>query len=262
MEGFPLQRDPAAVSPPPDEAAWQREIAEARQGLRAKVGTKAAAYYLGIHDKTLLDWVREGRGPEAVKNPSRTGTSGGNQRYGFTLAALDAFVQARTGDVITRGKRTDAETARRESERVQAAIELKAAEDRLAKARARAHRLGMVCFQSLADAVEVQPWARVDGRIVGHAWAVDDATFDAAGDDLVEATLEEVLQWPWTSEAARRPYDDALLAVLTRARMAVEDGRDRQHALDFDESLPAPVSDSATCSRCGRSAHPGMHCRM
>lgn len=139
MDGtFPLQRDPATASPPPDESGWQREIAEARQGLRSKVSTKAAAFYLGIHPKTLLDWVKGGTGPDTVKNPTRPGTTALNQRFGFTLAALDAFVASRTGDAITRGKRSDAEAIRRESDRVQAAIDLKAAEDLLAKARARA----------------------------------------------------------------------------------------------------------------------------
>lgn len=262
MDGFLLRRDPTTASPPSDEAAWQREIADAKQGLRVKIGTKAAAYYLGVHPKTLLDWVREGRGPDTVKNPVRPGTTGVNQRLGFTLVALDAFVHSRTGDVITRGKRSDAEALRRESERVQAAVELKAAEDQLARARARAKRLGVVCFQTLADATEVQPWACIEGRIAGHAWTVDDATFDAAGDDIIEATLEEVLAMPWRGEGERRPYDDALVMVLETVRAAAETERARQRAADLDEHLPMLRAAPTTCARCGKSAHPGTRCRI
>jgi len=259
---FPLQRDPVAASPPSDEAGLQREIAEARQGVRSKISTKAAAYYLAIHPKTLLDWVKGGTGPDTVKNPSRPGTTALNQRLGFTLAALDAFIASRTGDAITRGSRSDAEAVRRESDRIQAAIDLKAAEDQLAKARARAQRLGVVCFQTLADATEVQPWARIEGRIAGHAWAVDDATFDAAGDDIVEATLEEVLSLPWNHEAGRRPYADAMLAVLASARTVVDDGRVRQIAADLGGELPSPLPDAPVCRRCGEPTHPGAPCRL
>jgi len=259
---FPLQRDPEVASPTPDAAVWQREIAEAREGLRAKVSTKAAAWYLGVHPKTLLQWVRDGVGPDAVKNPSRRGTTALNQHQGFTLAALDAFTRTRTGDIITRGKRSDAETLRRAAERIQAAIDLKATEDVLAKARERARRLGVVCFSTLSDATEVQPWACIDGRVAGHAWAVDDATFEAAGEDVVEATLDEVLALHWQSDIVRQPYAEALSDVIDSASRAMKVERDRQRAFDLAEVMSEAVAKNRSCPRCGRGAHPGSSCRL
>lgn len=238
MDGsFTLQRDPDAASPPPDKAAWQQEITDAKAGNPPSVSTHAAAFYLGVHYKTFLAWVRSGCGPDPIKNPVRPGTTARNQRMRFTLEALDAFQQSRTGSVITRGMRTDTERVQRETERIQAAIDLKAAQDQLAKARERAKRHGIVCFLVLADTVEVQPWARIDDRLVGHAWVVDDAAFDAAGDDLVEATLEEALAMPWASEAARAPYATAFDNILGQIETALAAGRTRQRAQDLENNM-------------------------
>src|SRR5690606_3297039 len=101
MDGsFPLQRDPAAPSPPPNVAGWQQEIDNARAGHPPTVSTKAAAYYCGVHYKTFLAWVREGWGPEPIKNPVRPGTTAQNQKMRFTLEALDAFQQIRSGGAL------------------------------------------------------------------------------------------------------------------------------------------------------------------
>ena len=250
MDGsFPLRREPGVASPPPDVAEWQREIAEARDGLRAKVGTKAAAYYLGVHPKTLLGWVRGGSGPDPIKNPVRPGTTAMNQHFGFTLAALDAFQQARTGAVLTRGSRTDADALRREAERIQAAIDLKVAQDQLAKARERAKRLGVVCFATLSDAMEVHPWVQVDERLVGHLWLVGDEVFEQTDPDgAFEGTLEQALAQPWASEANRQPFHDAMLQVLATTHTELEDARTRQRGKDLEARLgPAgPARDRTT----------------
>jgi hypothetical protein len=237
MDGsFPLLRDPAQASPAPAVDKFKQEIAEARQGVRAKISTKAAAYYLDVHYTTLRDWVREGTGPEPVKNPAKPGTTALNQHLSFTLASLDAFIQARSGAVITRGKRTDADALRRETDRVLAAIDLKAAEDALAKARERAKRLGVVCFDTLADVAETQPWARIDGMLVGQLWTLDDATYARVDpDDVFEGSLEEALAQAWDSHAHRAPFDAAMSRVLS----TVDPGRsltlDPIAGLDLDE---------------------------
>ncbi|WP_369969287.1 helix-turn-helix transcriptional regulator [Stenotrophomonas rhizophila] len=135
MDGsFPLQRDPDLASPVTDANKWRQEIAEAKQGLRAKISTKAAAHYVGVHHTTLREWVREGQGPQPMQNPAKAGTMARNQHLGFSLDALDAFLASRSGEPITRGKRTDAGDVVRKAERIEALIALKEAEDRLAKA--------------------------------------------------------------------------------------------------------------------------------
>lgn len=242
MDGsFPLQRDPDLASPAPDAQKWRQEIADAKAGVRAKVSTKAAALYIGVHYTTLRDWVREGRGPQPIQNPGKPGTTAQNQHLGFTLEALDSFLATRSGEPITRGKRTDTGDVLKEAERIEALIALKEAEDRLAKTRARARRLGIVCFQSLTDALEIQPWSTVDGRIAGHAWAVDDATFNAADEDQWEGSLEEALAQPWINSESRQPFQDAFVAILSATQHAIEAARSRQRASDLEERLSGNV---------------------
>lgn len=244
MDGsFPLQRDPDLASPAPDAQKWRQEIADAKAGVRAKVSTKAAALYIGVHYTTLRDWVREGRGPQPIQNPGKPGTTAQNQHLGFTLESLDTFLATRSGEPITRGKRTDTGDVLKEAERIEALIALREAEDRLAKSKARARRLGIVCFQSLSDALEIQPWATVNGRLMGHAWVVDDATFNAADEEKWEGSLEEALAQPWTSTQSRQPYQDAFLGVLTSTRHAIEAARSRQRASDLEERLSGDVID-------------------
>lgn len=246
MDGsFPLQRDPDLASPAPDAQKWRQEIADAKAGLRAKVSTKAAALYIGVHYTTLRDWVREGRGPQPIQNPGKPGTTAQNQHLGFTLESLEAFLATRSGEPITRGKRTGTGEVLKEAERIEALIALKEAEDRLAKTKARARRLGIVCFQSLSDTLEIQPWATVNGRLIGHAWAVDDATFNAADDEQWEGSLEDALAQPWTSADNRQPYQDAFLGVLAATQHAIEAARSRQRASDLEERLSSDVVESA-----------------
>src|SRR5690606_35392637 len=135
----------------------------------------------------LLEWVRDGEGPEPIKNPPRPGSTALNQHVGFTLDALDAFLANRTGNTLTRGKRTDAAAMLREAARLEAAIAGQEAANRLAKAQARARRLGVVCFNSRLDAAEVHPWAQDEqGRILGQLWTLGE---DVDVDDVLEATL-------------------------------------------------------------------------
>jgi len=255
MDGsFPLQRDPDLASPAPDAQKWRQEIADAKAGVRAKVSTKAAALYIGVHYTTLRDWVREGRGPQPIQNPGKPGTTAQNQHLGFTLESLDTFLATRSGEPITRGKRTDTGDVLKEAERIEALIALKEAEDRLAKSKARARRLGIVCFQSLSDALEIQPWAMVNGRLLGHAWAVDDATFNAADDEQWEGSLEDALAQPWTSTDSRQPYQNAFLGVLTATQHAIEAARSRQRASDLEERLSGDVIDGEAVRPFGKGS--------
>jgi hypothetical protein len=245
MDGtFPLLRDPDTL-PRPDVAQWAQEIDEHRAGTRARVSTKAAAHYLGVHYKTLLEWVRSNRGPQPVKNQAAPGSPALNQRMGFTLEALDAFIASRSGDVLTRGRRTDVEDVRQETARIEAAIALKEAEDQLARARARAKRLGVVCFATLTDAMEIHPWAMGGDKVVGHLWTLDEQRYARIDpEDAFEGTLEEALSQPWESEADRAPFHEAMNDVLTSAFRDLEAARTRQRGLDLDARLDEPTASA------------------
>ncbi len=235
---FPLSRDPVSVSPPPDKGQWQQEIEEAKSGIRAKVSTKAAAFYLGVHYTTLRAWVRAGDGPEPVKNPSRPGTTAVNQHMGFTLQSLDRFLKSREGSVVTRGKRSEVESVLRDVDRIQAKIELKMAEDALSKAREKARRLGVLSFNGLEGVSDIHPWLIIEGRIAGHLWVLPEEQLQEIDvDDVIEVSLISALAHPWKSDAHRQPYAEVAQFELNSLIAAIEAGRAVQRSADEERFL-------------------------
>ncbi|HDX0957055.1 TPA: hypothetical protein RNT23_000559 [Stenotrophomonas maltophilia] len=250
---FPLSRDPISVSPPPDKAQWQQEIEEAKSGIRAKVSTKAAAFYLGVHYTTLRAWVRAGEGPEPVKNPSRPGTTAVNQHMGFTLQSLDRFLKSREGSVVTRGKRSEIESVLRDVDRIQATIELKMAEDALAKAREKARRLGVLSFSDLEGIADIHPWLIVEGRIAGHLWVLpEEQLVEIDLDDVIEVSLISALALPWKSDAHRQPYAEVAQFELNSLIASIERGGAVQRAADEERVLDDNTPKSIGIKRLGR----------
>lgn len=116
--------------------------------------------------------------------------------------------------------------------------------DSCANARNRAKRLGVVCFATLTDALDIHPWAVVDGSIVGHLWTLDEKCFaQVDADQCFEGTLEEALLEPWADEAQRAPFHDAMNQVLVQVSGELEAARTRQRRQDLDDSLP-PAADA------------------
>nr|WP_313216935.1 hypothetical protein [Stenotrophomonas geniculata] len=250
---FPLSRDPLSVSPPPDKAQWQQEIEEAKSGVRAKVSTKAAAFYLGVHYTTLRAWVRAGEGPEPVKNPSRPGTTAVNQHMGFTLQSLDRFLKSREGSVVTRGKRSEVESVLRDVDRIQATIELKMAEDALAKAREKARRLGVLSFNGIEGIADIHPWLIIEGRIAGHLWVLpEEQIVEIDLDDVIEASLISALALPWESDAHRQPYFEVAQFELNSLIASIERGGAVQRAADEERFLDVNTPKSLGIKRPGR----------
>lgn len=250
---FPLSRDPISVSPPPEKAQWQQEIEEAKSGVRAKVSTKAAAFYLGVHYTTLRAWVRAGEGPEPVKNPSRPGTTAVNQHMGFTLQSLDRFLKSREGSSVTRGKRSEVESVLRDVDRIQATIELKMAEDALAKAREKARRLGVLSFNGLEGIADIHPWLIIEGRIAGHLWVLpEEQIVEIDLDDVIEASLISALVLPWESDAHRQPYFEVAQFELNSLIASIERGGAVQRAADEERFLDVNTPKSLGIKRPGR----------
>ncbi|WP_157806568.1 hypothetical protein [Stenotrophomonas maltophilia] len=250
---FPLSRDPISVSPPPDKAQWQQEIEEAKSGVRAKVSTKAAAFYLGVHYTTLRAWVRAGEGPEPVKNPSRPGTTAVNQHMSFTLQSLDRFLKSREGSSVTRGKRSEVESVLRDVDRIQATIELKMAEDALAKAREKARRLGVLSFNGLEGIADIHPWLIIEGRIAGHLWVLpEEQIVEIDLDDVIEASLISALALPWESDAHRQPYSEVAQFELSSLIASIERGGAVQRAADEERFLDVNTPKSIGIKGPGR----------
>lgn len=70
-----------------------QELGEAKSGLRARISSKAAAHFLGVHVDTLREWRKRQppRGPAWVKSQADAG--GRNQHVFYDYARLVEWVR-------------------------------------------------------------------------------------------------------------------------------------------------------------------------
>ncbi|UXB41315.1 hypothetical protein K7569_05860 [Stenotrophomonas maltophilia] len=97
------------------------------------------------------------------------------------------------------------------------------------------------CFAKL------QPWVRQDGRLVGHVQLlpIEERDRALAEGEIWEAPLAEALLEPWTSVAAREPFDDAMEAAQSAFQAAWSEVRNQARAQGLDEGLP-PAANPIT----------------
>lgn len=95
-------------------------------------------------------------------------------------------------------------------------------------------------WETLEDATRPDVWARLpSGSLAGHAWGVDEPTHKQASPWV--GTLSEALREPWTGEATRQPFAQAMLDVLAHTRdelgalKAEQRQRDLTAQLDGDD---------------------------
>ena len=124
-----------------DVESWQREIADARAGMRARIGSRAAAFYAGVHYKTLEAWRKAGMGPTPIKNEPKKGSPARNQHVSYTLEDLDAYLASLRGDSVTRGLKQATAKVQAAADRVDAIAAKKMADESLRRARERARRI-------------------------------------------------------------------------------------------------------------------------
>ena len=95
--GTPTRTD-GAGSREADRNAYDREIGDARAGRHPFISTKAAAWYLKMHETTLSRLNCRGLGPASiVRNP----TKGRNARKFYRLADLDEWLELRNARTWT-----------------------------------------------------------------------------------------------------------------------------------------------------------------
>lgn len=126
---------------PRDVECWQQEISDAQCGVRARIGSRAAAFYVGVHYKTLEVWRKDGMGPTPIKSEPKKGSSAKNQHVFYALEDLDTYLGSLRGDSVTRGLKQAAAKVQAVADRLDAIAAKKLAEDRLRKARERARRI-------------------------------------------------------------------------------------------------------------------------
>ncbi len=93
---------------------------------------------------------------------------------------------------------------------------------------------------------ELQPWVRQDGRLVGHGQLLPIEERDSALDagEIWEAPLAEALLEPWTSVAAREPFDAAMEAAQSAFQAAWKEVRNQARAQGLDDGLPPAAGPS------------------
>lgn len=95
-------------------------------------------------------------------------------------------------------------------------------------------------WETLEDATRSDTWAQTaEGALAGHLWTVDEPTHKQASPWV--GTLSEALREPWSNEASRQPFAQAMLEVLTHTRhelgalKAEQRQRDLMAKLDGDD---------------------------
>lgn len=91
-------------------------------------------------------------------------------------------------------------------------------------------------WEILEDATRPDTWARTaEGTLAGHLWTVEEPTHKQASPWV--GTLSEALREPWSSEAVRQPFAQALLDVLTHTRNELDELKAEQRQRDLLAAL-------------------------
>lgn len=231
------------------DAALDGELERAAGGLTPTVSTKAAARYLGVHVDTLGEWRRSSPplGPPFQKGAGGAG-GGANQHVRYAYADLQAWRESRAQQSPRERRLLDElEQVTRRQRELELELALRQAKDEVAKLQKKLGRT--LAFDTLHDvATAWHPWAMVDGRVLGHALAIDEGSLERAlsGDGEVwDGTLANALLLDWASGEAREPYDQAFLAALRQASEDTAAARAGQREGDLDTRLGPGASGNA-----------------
>lgn len=230
------------------EASWNAELGRAKSAGGGLVSAKAAAWFLGIHADTLGEWRRR-TPPTGPRFQKATGSAvnGPNQRVKYDYDELVAWKDGRQGR-SAKERRLSAELERLSQQQRELELERQIHEAKVAleKLRKNAGRFAALITSHEGWAIP-HPWAVVGGLIAGHVLTVDEGTLDRAlaEGEIWEAPLAEALLEPWTSVAAREPFDDAMEAAQSAFQAAWSEVRNQVRAQGLDDGLP-PAADPIT----------------
>ncbi len=223
------------------EASWNAELARAKSAGGGLVSAKAAAWFLGIHADTLGEWRRR-TPPMGPRFQKATGSAvnGPNQRVKYDYDELVTWKDGRQGRTA-KERRLSAELERLSQQQRELELERQIHEAKVAleKLRKNAGRFAALMTSHEGWAVS-HSWAMVGGLIAGHALTVDEDTLDRAlaEGEIWDAPLAEALLEPWTSVAAREPFDDAMEVAQSAFQTAWSEVRNQARAQGLDDGLP------------------------
>lgn len=199
-----------------------KQIADARAGLRASVGREAAARYLGKSLSTLNRLNRNGLGPKSTARSS-SGSDAQNAGVSYTLADLDAWQAANAGSSY---KATKLARQVLQNDRDIEVLLLQARvkeQDELIAALLKKMGGKTLALTSLVDLTLPLDWCTADGVLVGNALTVDNGTLahTLASDGMVELSIEEALRGRWADGGEFGLWADVAGQVLDEERKAL-----------------------------------------
>lgn len=195
----------------------EQEISDARTLKRRYVTPLAAAHFLGVSDKTLRRMRAKTKSGEPEGPPFEKDGEADSARVRYLWPELEEWSQRRSLPPVERAAQERVDAAKQELRRIELLEEVRDLERKLARARERAQRSGVLAF-GFADVTLPEPWVLHGDRLAGHLIELDEAgQLDALDQGWVEAlSLADALQRPWQSLTERQRWHDAFIGAMNQ----------------------------------------------
>jgi len=215
------------------DAALDTELERARAGMTPSVSSKAAARFLGVHVDTLGQWRRRTPplGPAFQKGAVR-----------YRIADLEEWQSARAGKTIKERLLVDElERYKQRARELELELELRSLREQVARMTKKAGRI--LALETARECLDApHQWVVKDGLVMGHVLTIPEMVLaqglDAGG--IVEATLGDVLMWPWADGSARDAFAVQIDTAFSDFTKQLGQERSAQRMRDLDEKLPPP----------------------
>ncbi|HBZ46105.1 MAG TPA: nucleotide-binding protein [Stenotrophomonas sp.] len=225
------------------DAALDTELERARAGMTPSVSSKAAARFLGVHVDTLGQWRRRTPplGPAFQKGAGSV-DGGANQHVRYRFADLEEWQSARAGKTIKERLLVDElERYKQRARELELELELRSLREQVARMTKKAGRI--LALETARECLDApHQWVVKDGLVMGHVLTIPEMVLaqglDAGG--IVEATLGDVLMWPWADGSARDAFAVQIDTAFSDFTKQLGQERSAQRMRDLDEKLPPP----------------------
>lgn len=194
---------------------WERldrEIVDAKAGVKSKVSRAAAARYLDLSLTTLGELMKAGKGPPYLKNEAAGQAA--NQHVHFPWQELVVWDQARTSYSSPEQREQLEEESKRVALRRQLA-ELEAQAAALRRALRESGDRRIMAFEGVAALTEPHPWIFDGDRLLGHALIVSETDLEAG--ELFTLSLAEALLEDWVDLERHEHFTAAYVGALNGA---------------------------------------------
>lgn len=225
----------------------EQEIADARKLGRRYVTPLAAAHFLHVSDKTLRRMRAKAKHGEADGPPFEKDGEADSARVRYLWPELEEWSQRRGLAPVEKAALERLDASKAELRRIHVLEEVRELERKLARARERAQRAGVLAF-GFADVTIPEPWVVHGDRLAGHLFDLDDDAQVEALDQgwVASLSLADALQRPWHSSDERTRWHQAFIDAMNQGIGQAEAwqaaSRDDVLASAWDEVAAPPVT--------------------